>query len=64
MALVTEFGDADAEHHNARLARDLGLRTARHAVQFAPDPHVTRMRDLGVLPDPRQAGRPRHAARR
>ena len=49
MALVTELGDDDAERHNARLARDLGVPTARHAVQFSDDPHVTRLRDLGVL---------------
>jgi cytosine/adenosine deaminase-related metal-dependent hydrolase len=49
MALVTEFGDDDAERHNAHLARDLGVPTARHAVQFSDDPHVSRLRDLGAL---------------
>jgi cytosine/adenosine deaminase-related metal-dependent hydrolase len=49
MALITEAGDDEAERHNARLARDLGLPTARHAVQFSVERHVTRMRGLGVL---------------
>lgn len=49
MALVTEPGDEDTERHNARLARDLGLPTARHTFQSSAEGPVTRMRDLGVL---------------
>ncbi|QWF83964.1 amidohydrolase family protein [Amycolatopsis sp. CA-230715] len=49
MALLTEPGDEAAERHNADLARDLGLRTARHTVQFSAERPVTRLRELGVL---------------
>ncbi|GAB3837588.1 amidohydrolase family protein [Kribbella italica] len=46
MALLTEWGDDDAERRNAWLARDLGVRTARHVGASTP---LSRLRDLGVL---------------
>jgi 5-methylthioadenosine/S-adenosylhomocysteine deaminase len=46
MALLTEWGDDDGERHNAGLARELGLRTARHIGASTP---ISRLRDLGVL---------------
>jgi cytosine/adenosine deaminase-related metal-dependent hydrolase len=46
LALVTEWGDDDAEQHNAGLARELAVRTARHIASVFP---VSRLRDLGVL---------------
>lgn len=49
MALVTEPGDEEAERHNARLATDLDLRTARHTVQHSAERPVTRLRELGLL---------------
>ncbi|MGW5714732.1 amidohydrolase family protein [Amycolatopsis sp. NPDC003865] len=50
LALVTEPGDEDAERHNARLAEDLGLRTARHVVQRRHgEQPISRLRALGVL---------------
>ncbi|SEF23762.1 Cytosine/adenosine deaminase [Amycolatopsis pretoriensis] len=50
LALVTEPGDEDAERHNARLADDLGVRTARHVVhrRHGEGP-ISRLRALGVL---------------
>ncbi|MDP9793155.1 cytosine/adenosine deaminase-related metal-dependent hydrolase [Catenuloplanes nepalensis] len=46
MALLTEWADDDGERHNAALARDLGVRTARHVGAETP---ISRLRDLGVL---------------
>jgi len=45
MALLTEWGDDDAERRNAALARDLGVRTARQVGAGTP---ISRLRDLGV----------------
>lgn len=50
LALVTEPGDEDAERHNARLADELGVRTARHVVhRHHGEGPVSRLRALGVL---------------
>jgi cytosine/adenosine deaminase-related metal-dependent hydrolase len=50
LALVTEPGDEDAERHNARLADELGVRTARHVVQrHHGEGPVSRLSALGVL---------------
>ncbi len=50
LALVTEPGDEDAERHNARLAEDLGVRTARHVVRRRHgEAPISRLRALGVL---------------
>lgn len=46
LALVTEAGDDDAECHNHALARELGVRTARHVSADYP---VTRLAKLGAL---------------
>ncbi|WP_242884774.1 amidohydrolase family protein [Actinomadura litoris] len=46
MALVTEGGDDDVERRNAGLARDLGLRAARH---LSVGKSVARLRDIGAL---------------
>ncbi|WP_242903484.1 amidohydrolase family protein [Actinomadura terrae] len=46
MALVTEGGDDDVERRNAALARDLGLRAARH---LSVGKSVARLRDIGAL---------------
>ncbi|MEW1658859.1 amidohydrolase family protein [Streptomyces sp. NPDC093707] len=47
MALVTETGgDDDDERANAALAKDLGLRTARH---FSGSLSAARLRDIGAL---------------
>jgi 5-methylthioadenosine/S-adenosylhomocysteine deaminase len=46
LALVTEWGEDSAELHNAELARELAVRTARHIASAFP---VSRLRDLGVL---------------
>lgn len=46
LALVTEWGEDSAELHNAALARELAVRTARHIASVFP---VARLRDLGVL---------------
>ncbi|MET1073756.1 MAG: amidohydrolase family protein [Umezawaea sp.] len=46
MALTAEAGDDGAELRNAALARELGLRTARHVSADYP---VSRLADLGTL---------------
>jgi 5-methylthioadenosine/S-adenosylhomocysteine deaminase len=46
MALLTEWGDDDAERRNASLAGELGLRTVRHVGGITP---ISRLRELGVL---------------
>ncbi|MDV9170732.1 amidohydrolase family protein [Streptomyces sp. W16] len=46
LALVTESGDDNAECHNHALARELGVRTARHVSADYP---VTRLAKLGAL---------------
>ncbi len=46
MALLTEWGDDEAERRNASLADDLGIRTARHVGAATP---ISRLRELGVL---------------
>jgi 5-methylthioadenosine/S-adenosylhomocysteine deaminase len=46
LALDTESGDDDAEWHNYALARELGVRTARHVSSDYP---VTRLEKLGTL---------------
>ncbi|MFC9502839.1 amidohydrolase family protein [Streptomyces sp. NPDC057002] len=48
-ALLTELGDDDAERHNARLARDLAVPTARHVVPRPGEPHLTRLKRLDAL---------------
>ena len=46
MGLETQHGDDDAERHNARLARELGLRPAHHVrAEILP----SRLRELGAL---------------
>ncbi|WP_072478280.1 amidohydrolase family protein [Amycolatopsis australiensis] len=50
LALVTEPGDEDAERHNARLADELAVRTARHVVhRHHGEGPVSRLHALGVL---------------
>ncbi len=46
LALVTEVGTDEAEQYNAALARELGVRTARHISSALS---VSHLRDLGVL---------------
>ncbi|MFD4602983.1 amidohydrolase family protein [Streptomyces sp. NPDC058464] len=48
-AILTELGDDEAELHNARLARDLAVRTARHVVPRPGEPHLSRLKKLDVL---------------
>ncbi|WP_329048486.1 amidohydrolase family protein [Amycolatopsis sp. NBC_01488] len=50
LALVTEPGDDEAERHNARLADELAVRTARHVVhRHHGEGPVSRLHALGVL---------------
>ncbi|QXJ22012.1 amidohydrolase family protein [Actinomadura graeca] len=46
MAVVVEGGDDDVERRNAAVARDLGLRVARH---FSAGKSAVRLRDIGAL---------------